>query len=165
VVSKLDRNPNQQKQKKAGSKYPRNNYHPNSRGQGKKPVNTIPLYIMARCKKCGKALGNWTDSSEHFLKFIYDKGWKNVNFTKSEVNENPTAKDIRGICCPECWKDIGEWKKENHPNEDSEDDSGLYLKLNCEDGIRPVDTTPTAAREPFNPDLSSLPRLPIIDPE
>jgi ssDNA-binding Zn-finger/Zn-ribbon topoisomerase 1 len=113
--------PNPQRRKEPGKKYPQNNNRQKAKGPPKKPADLVPLYIMVKCKKCGKALGSWMNSSGEFLKFIYGKGWKNVNFIKRETNENVLAKDIKGVCCPECQKEIGEWKKGNFPHKNVED--------------------------------------------
>jgi hypothetical protein len=53
---------------------------------------------------------------EHFSEVVVKNGWKRVDFIKSGENENTYAKDIHGICCPECQKDIMRWEEENRPH-------------------------------------------------
>jgi hypothetical protein len=149
IMTNLDNRLNQQKKQEASKKRPQNHYSFNAKSIQKKPVNPIPLYIMVKCNKCNKALGCWVDSSEEFLRFLKDKGWKRVDFTKSLVNENASSKDIHGVCCPGCQKDIEEWEKENHPKGVGKA-SDLYSRLASKDGIRAVDATSTATREPFH---------------
>jgi hypothetical protein len=50
---------------------------------------------------------------EHFSEMVVKNGWKRVDFIKSEENTISAAKDIHGICCPDCQKDIEGWKEGN----------------------------------------------------
>jgi hypothetical protein len=91
-------------------------YHPNTKKPEKKTVKpSFNIHMMVKCKRCSKVFERQIDSQGHFLKLLADKGWKNVDFTKSEENENVYAKDIHGICCPGCVDDIKRWEEENHP--------------------------------------------------
>jgi hypothetical protein len=91
-------------------------YHPNTKNPEKRTVKpSFNIHVSATCKKCGKVFHRAIDSVEHFDAILAKNGWKHVGFTKSEENQNSSAKDIHGICCPGCRNDIKVWEEENHP--------------------------------------------------
>jgi hypothetical protein len=92
-------------------------YHPNTNNLEKKTVKpsfTIQAYI--KCAKCGKTFDRAIDSVEHFKSLVEKNGWKRIDFVKSNENSISGAKDVHGICCSDCRKDIDEWEEGNpHP--------------------------------------------------
>jgi endogenous inhibitor of DNA gyrase (YacG/DUF329 family) len=127
MVLHADRVEKRHNRTESGNNFRHAHYHPNTKKPEKRTLKpTFNLYISVKCQRCGKKFERNIDSQFHFVNLVEKKGWKNVDFTKSEENTNASAKDIHGICCPDCQKDIDLWKKDNHPKK--AEASGLSAK-------------------------------------